>query len=513
MMKNFNYSQETIDIIEKENLLPAGLVNRLHNCYPQHSSFFRKNKSFFDNKTYYTGIEGFREIVGILKQNGIELGNLEEREFFIRVYRFLATKHILNSIDWDNYQNDPIFYLVFPQPGMIRKEEVEKYLNAKTEEEKSHIVAQYQKTFTNPHDGKQLLNKPWYLDEETDTVEVLPGVQHKYPPVMLILDKSTQNCFAYCTYCFRHAQVRGDEDMFVQEDINQIHKYVAKHKEITDLLITGGDGGFITYERLKAYLEPIIYDPKLSHIRTVRIGSRVLTYHPEYILSERFTKHLELFREAIDNGVQIAWVSHFSTPRELLNPATVAAIRRFKNYGLTLKSQSPIMKHISIFFDEKGNVDIDKSAQNWIDLGNILAMLGIGFHSMYFARPTGEHHYFAATIDEINKIFSKIYKVLSSINRPSRYITQTQSAGKVSLLGTTEIHGEKVFVLKFNEGRNMDWIDTVYFAKYDPEAKIIEKLTPFEGEKFFYIDELHQIENKLETGLREALKTHKHHDK
>lgn len=36
----------------------------------------------------------------------------------MEVYRFLATRHTLNSIDWENYENDPIYQLVFPQPGM-----------------------------------------------------------------------------------------------------------------------------------------------------------------------------------------------------------------------------------------------------------------------------------------------------------------------------------------------------------------------------------------------------------
>jgi lysine 2,3-aminomutase len=50
-------------------------------------------------------------------------------------------------------------------------------------------------------------------------LEFVEGSQHKYPQCQLIFDQSTQACFAFCTYCFRHAQVRGDEDMFLQRDI------------------------------------------------------------------------------------------------------------------------------------------------------------------------------------------------------------------------------------------------------------------------------------------------------
>jgi hypothetical protein len=159
------------------------------------------------------------------------------------------------------------------------------------------------------------------------------------------------------------------------------------------------------------------------------------------------------------------------------------------------------MKHISLFYKEDGTPDIDRSAQNWIDLGNILAMLGVGFHSMYCARPTGEHHYFTAPLTVINQVFSRVYRSLASINRPSRYITMTSSAGKISLLGTTVVNGETLFVLKFNEARNMEWLDKVYLARYDETQNTIEKLKPYDTEKHFFEEELAVIESKLKGTL------------
>lgn len=504
LMAKYHFSKETMEIVEEEGLLPGGLLKRLHTCYPEHSGFVLSDETIFNDKNYYSGLSGFREIISILNLHGIDIGHIREREFFIEVYRFLATRHALNAINWNNFKTDSIFQLMFPQPGMIKAGEVRKYLDATSEEERQMVVDQYQ-TKTNPHDGKQKLNKPWFLNSEGE-LEILHGCQHKYPPIKLILDKTTQNCFAYCTYCFRHAQVRGDEDMFAQDSVKQVHDYLKKHKEISDILLTGGDGGFITYERLIEYVQPVIEDPELIHIKNIRFGSRALTYQPELILSKKFNKILNVWRNVIDNGIQVVWVAHFSTPRELLNPGTVAAIRRLKKFGINVKSQSPIMNHISLFKDENGKTDIDKSAQNWIDVGNILGMLGVGFHSMYCARPTGEHHYFTAPLADINRIFSKVYRSLASINRPSRYITMTSSAGKTSLLGTTEIMGEKVFVLKFNESRNMEWMDQVFFGLYDENEDTIEKLKPYGTDKYFFRDELNEIEDKLSGALEKEIK-------
>jgi len=111
---NRNYcSDESIAVIRNENLLPMGLLKRLHYCYPQHSGFFRTDEAYFTDKTYYSGLNGFREIVEKLKEHGIEIGHIKEREFFIEVYRFLATKHTLNSINWNNYESDTMYYLIF----------------------------------------------------------------------------------------------------------------------------------------------------------------------------------------------------------------------------------------------------------------------------------------------------------------------------------------------------------------------------------------------------------------
>ena len=503
MLDRYQFSDDARRIVKEENLLPLGLLSRLQAVYPQHSGLLETKPFLFEAGENFAGLSGFRRVCEILKGHGIELSQIKEREIFVEVYRFLATSHALNTINWDDYEKDSVYQLVIPQPGMIRPEASAAYVAAGSEAERAEIVADYAEK-TNPHDGNQQLNKPWLLNEAGE-VEFLEGCQHKYPQCQLVFDTSTQNCFAFCTYCFRHAQVRGDLDMFIQEDIEQIHRYLKVHPEVSDLLITGGDAGFMPAARLEQYVMPIVEDTELRHIRTIRLGSRSLTYHPEMILSSNYNRMLELFDTLYDNGIQMAWMAHFSTPRELLNPKTLAAIRRLKSHGVMVRSQSPIMNHISMFTDEKGKVDVERSARNWIDLANILAMLGVGFHSMYCARPTGEHHYFAAPLADVEQVFSRIYRSLSSINRPSRHISMTISAGKLSILGTSVVHGEKCFALQFTEARNMEWMSRVFLAKYDEKQNKIDLLQPLDTEKFFFEEELKEIEEGLAEALRRRL--------
>ncbi len=500
MLNRHDCPSETREIIATENLLPAGVLGRLQSCYGCHSSLLETRPLLFTERGPYSGLEGFREVVGILARRGIQIGHLSERELFVEVYRFKVTRHILNAINWNRYESDSMFQLVFPQPGMMRGPVVDAYTAARTDAERAQVVANYMEQ-TNPHDGRQLLNKPW-LEGEEGCIDVLEGSQHKYPQCQLVFDCTTQSCFAFCTYCFRHAQVRGDHDMFIQEDVSQIHTYLRAHREVTDLLITGGDAGYLPFERFQRYVTPILEDPALSHIRTVRLGSRMLTYEPERILTRHYEPMLGMFTRMRDHGVQLSWMAHFSTPREVLNPFTLAAIRRLQRHGAVVRSQSPIMNHVSLFTDERGRVDVERSAQNWIDLAQILAMLQVHFHSMYCARPTGEHHYFTAPLADITRVFNRIYRSLASLHRPSRHITMTTSAGKISLLGTVDIGGEKAFALKFSEGRNMEWIDKVFLARYDEQENRINLLQPWDTTEFFFESELREIEAALEAMQR-----------
>jgi hypothetical protein len=106
----------------------------------------------------------------------------------------------------------------------------------------------------------------------------------------------------------------------------------------------------------------------------------------------------------------------------------------------------------------------------------------------------------------MDRIFSKIYHSLPSEGRPSRYITMTSSAGKISLLGKVKMeNGKDAFALKFNEARNMKWMDQAFLAVYDEEENTIEKLIPYDTDKYFFEDELKEIENTLQDNFDMAM--------
>lgn len=81
--------------------------------------------------------------------------------------------------------------------------------------------------------------------------------------------------------------------------------------------------------------------------------------------------------------------------------------------------------------------------------------------------------------------------------RAPRGPSMSASPGKVEVQGVTEIKGEKVFVLRFIQGRNPDWIQRPFFAKYNPDATWLHHLEPaFGEEKFFFDDEYEAIRDE-----------------
>ena len=68
------------------------------------------------------------------------------------------------------------------------------------------------------------------------------------------------------------------------------------------------------------------------------------------------------------------------------------------------------------------------------------------------------------------------------------------------------MNGKTAFALKFNEARNMEWLDKVFLTKYDEKENTIANLKPFDTDKHFYEDDLKNKEDALQETLEKRLK-------
>ncbi|MBU1170158.1 MAG: 4Fe-4S cluster-binding domain-containing protein [Proteobacteria bacterium] len=399
-----------------------------------------------------------------------------------RVLPFRANNYVIDElIDWNNIPDDPIFQLVFPQPGMLEPADFEAVRQQVDQKASDHVIGQVVTGIQdkmNPHPAGQMqMNVP------VQKGKPLSGMQHKYNETVLFFPTQGQTCHAYCTYCFRWAQFVGHEDLkFASKNVDELMRYLDSHPQVTDVLITGGDPLIMSSKILRRFVEPLIQN-KPGNIRTIRFGTKVPAYWPYRFLTDRDSDDLiRLFDEVIDSDLHLAIMAHFSHYRELQTDAVASAMKRITETGAMIRCQAPLIRHIN------------DDPHVWATMWNYQVNYGATPYYMFVERDTGPKNYFSVPLAEAYDIFTNAYSRVSGLCRTVRGPSMSATPGKIQVEGISEIAGEKVFVLKFIQGRDPSWVNKIFYAHYDEKARWITELKPAFGESsFFYEDRLNEI--------------------
>jgi KamA family protein len=416
-----------------------------------------------------------------------QLARLNEEQRFemhvvANVLPFRVNQYVIDElIDWDNIPADPIYQLTFPQRGMLAPEQYDRMaelLRSGADKSSIRALAHDLRQELNPHpSGQREMNVPM-LDGEP-----IPGLQHKYRETVLFFPSQGQTCHAYCTFCFRWAQFIGEKELrFSASEADKLHRYLQQHHEVSDLLITGGDPMVMKTTHLTHYLEPLL-GPEFDHISNIRIGTKAISFWPQrFVSDEDAGELLALLEKLVKAGKQVAIMTHFNHWRELDTPTAREAIRRLRATGAVLRSQSPLIAHI--------NDDADVWARMW----RMQTQMGIIPYYMFVERDTGAKRYFEVPLEQAWNIYRDAVTQVSGLSRTVRGPSMSAAPGKIEVQGVTEINGERVFVLRFIQGRNPDWAQRPFFAKYDDKATWLNHLKPaFGEEKFFFEEEYNEM--------------------
>ena len=400
-----------------------------------------------------------------------------EMQVVASVLPFRVNQYVIDElIDWQKVPTDPMFQLTFPQRGMLKPEHYQRVADAMRNElgaaDLKALISEV-RTELNPHPAGQLEHNIPKLDGE-----VVEGLQHKYRETVLFFPSSGQVCHSYCTFCFRWAQFVGDKDLKIAaRESNQLQDYLRAHPEVTDVLVTGGDPMVMKTRNLRAYLEPLLSD-EFAHVRTIRIGTKALTFWPQRFVSDDDAEDLlALFAEIQAAGKHLALMAHYNHWKELEPEVAREAIRRVRQTGAQIRAQGPLLAHIN------------DDASVWARLWQTQVELGIIPYYMFVERDTGARHYFEVPLVKAWEIYRDAMQQVSGIARTARGPSMSSHPGKVEVQGVTEINGEKVIALRIIQGRNPDWVQRPFFAKYDEQATWLNHLQPAFGEERFFFDE------------------------
>lgn len=401
---------------------------------------------------------------------------VKEIEIVGRVLPFKTNNYVTDElIDWDNAATDSIFTLNFPRREMLDKRDygsIEKLIDRNADKGTIDEKVRQIRLSLNPNPAGQEHNVP-YLGEIK-----LKGIQHKYPETVLFFPSQGQTCHAYCTFCFRWPQFSGMNELkFAMKEADLLFKYLKIHKEVTDVLFTGGDPMVMSAPMLETYITPLL-GPEFSHIRSIRIGTKSLAYWPyRYLTDDDSDDIIRLFDKIIRSGKSLSVQAHFNHPKELSTEAVKKAIARIRSVGAQIRTQSPLLKHIN-----------DKP-ELWSEMWRKQVDLGCIPYYMFIARDTGAKHYFELPLEKCWQIFRRAYRQVSGLCRTVRGPSMSDHAGKIQVLGIQEVKGEKIFVLRFLQGRNPKWVDIPFFAEYNPKATWFNQLKPAFGEEKFFFEE------------------------
>ena len=407
---------------------------------------------------------------------------IEAIEVVGRVLPFKTNNYVVEElINWENVETDPMFTLTFPRREMLEARHynaVKKLIDSNADKEildkKIHEI----RMELNPNPAGQEHNVP-----EMNSVK-LKGIQHKYPETVLFFPSQGQTCHAYCSFCFRWPQFSGMSGFkFAMKEADLLKQYLLKNKKVTDLLFTGGDPMTMSAKLLAGYIEPLL-SPEFDHIHTIRIGTKSLSYWPYRFLTDSDSSEIiRLFEKIILAGKNLSIQAHFNHPVELSTEALKNAISRIRSTGAQIRTQSPLLKHIN-----------DKP-ELWAEMWRKQVDLNCIPYYMFIARDTGSKRYFELPLEKCWDIFRKAYRQVSGLCRTVRGPSMSCEPGKVQVLGVQKVQGEKIFVLRFLQGRRPEWVDIPFFSKYNPKATWIDDLEPAFGEEKFFFENGYRVKH------------------
>ncbi len=290
---------------------------------------------------------------------------------------------------------------------------------------------------------------------------VMEGVQHKYDSTLLVI--ASERCAGMCRYCFRKRLFLKDNYAKPEklQDLKGLIKYIEEHKEITNVIISGGDALMLPTSQLETLIKNIM---KIDHIRFIRLGTRILSYWPYRITED--TEFLEMINKYSKATKRIYVVTHFDHPREITHEA-VKAVNLLHKAGAVLLNQCPLIK------------GINDSVDTLFWLFTKLASIGVAPYYVFQCRPAIGNKPFAVPIEKGYKLFEKAKAKCCGVAKRARFVI-SHAIGKLEVLALTE----KNIFFKFHRAAKRKNEGKLLICERNPEAFWPEDYISFE-ESFY----------------------------
>jgi len=173
------------------------------------------------------------------------------------------------------------------------------------------------------------LTDPLAEDEDSP----VPHLVHRYPDRVLFL--VSEYCSMYCRFCTRRRHILDRSDDELSAEYDRAIEYIARHKEVRDVILSGGDALMLPLPKLEAILTKVRAIP---HVDIIRVASRFPCVMPMGVTDEVLSV-LKKFKP-------LYFMTHFEHPYEL-TPQALAACERISDAGLPLLNQTVLLRKVN----------------------------------------------------------------------------------------------------------------------------------------------------------------------
>jgi lysine 2,3-aminomutase len=248
----------------------------------------------------------------------------------------------------------------------------------------------------------------------------------------------------YCRHCQRKRNFgecdKHTELKIIKDSIN----YIKKHKEIRDVLLTGGDPLTLSDSALESIIKQV---RAIKHVEIIRIGTRVPVTMPQRV-TEDLVNMLKKYHPLFVN-------LQFNHPKEITNESKKAC-ERLANAGIQLGNQSVLLN----------GINNNKYVQ--MVLYQSLLKIRVKPYYLFHAKNVQGTTHFNTSLKDGLEIMKYLRGNTSGLAIPSYIMNAKNGLGKIPLLPNYVVSkNDDTIVMTTWEGKEIEFEDnpTVDFEK------------------------------------------------
>jgi len=270
------------------------------------------------------------------------------------------------------------------------------------------------------------------LAEERDMP--VPGITHRYPDRVLFY--TTHNCPVYCRHCTRKRKVSDPSSSAANKQLEDGLAYIEAHKEVRDVVISGGDPLSNSDERLEYILSRL---RAMDHIEVFRIGTRNLVTLPQRV-TQSFANMLKKYHPVFVH-------THFNHPKEC-TLESFDACARLADAGCVIHNQMVLLKGVN---------DDPKIVK---ELNHKLLMMRVRPYYIFQCDLSQGISHFRTTVDAGLNIIENLRGWTSGMAVPHFVIDAPGGGGKIPLLPQYVVkHEGKKWTLRNFRNQQFEYIE------------------------------------------------------